>query len=275
MNLDIAKVSLLVQQQDDATDNLGNALGGGIDNQLGVLGSLIGIINAGEASDLALLGALVDTIAVPGNALLKRGGDVDEEESSRLLDLLAGLLAGILVGCNGSNNDTGTGLGQLGSNESETADVDVTLALAESEFRRELAADSLTEQQGDRATTLLVQGDLEGAGNVLLLGGVVTSQEDSKTLLGAGRVGLTQESNNLGVREPLGDVGASAETAAELSSRDIQGLGASGDLIRGDVLIGIREVGDLLEGNDLNVDLILVLLNEILGIIRSVEVFAG
>lgn len=217
-NLDIAKVSLLVQQQDNATDNLGNALGGGIDNQLGVLRSLIGIINAGEASDLALLGALVDTIAVPGNALLEGGGDVDKEESSRLLDLLAGLLAGILVGGNGSDNDTGTGLGQLGSNESEAVDVDVTLALAESEFRRELTADGLAEQQGDRATTLLVQGDLEGTGDVLLLGGVVTGQEDSETLLGAGRVGLAQEGNDLGVREPLGDVGTRAETAAELSS---------------------------------------------------------
>lgn len=49
--LDIAKVSLLVQQQDKATDNLGNALSRGIDNQLDVLGSLVGIIHAGKASE--------------------------------------------------------------------------------------------------------------------------------------------------------------------------------------------------------------------------------
>lgn len=275
VSLNIAKVSLLVQEQDNAANNLGNALSSRVDSELGVLGDLIRIINTSEALDLALLGALVDTITVPCNGLLERSGNVDEEESTRLLNLLASLLASLLIGSNGGNNDTGAGSGQLSRDKAEAVDVDITLTFAEAELRRKLATDGLTEQQGDGATTLLVEGDLEGTGNALLLGSVVTSQEDGETLLGAGRMGLAQQSNNLGVREPLGDVGASAETTAELSSGNVEGLGASGDLIRGDVLVRVGQVGDLLERHDLNVDLVLVLLDKVLGIVRAVEILAG
>lgn len=271
----IAKVSLLVQEQDNAANNLGNTLSSWVDSELGVLGNLIRVINTSEALDLALLGALVDTIAVPGNGLLERSGNVNKEEATRLLHLLASLLASLLIGGNGGNNDTGTGSGQLSGDEAKTVDVDITLTLTEAELGRKLATDSLTEQQRDRATTLLVESNLEGAGNALFLGSVVSGQEDCETLLGAGRMRLAQQSNNLGVREPLGDVSTSAKTATELSSGNVESLSAGGDLIRGDVLVRVGQVGDLLEGHDLNVDLVLVLLDQILGIVRPVKVLAG
>lgn len=104
---------------------------------------------------------------------------------------------------------------------------------------------------------------------------MVASQKDSETLFGAGRVGLTQQSNNLRVREPFWNVGTSAETAAELSSGNVEGFGASGNLIRGNVLVRVGQVSDLLEGHYLDVDLVLVLLDKVLGIVRAVEILAG
>lgn len=134
VSLNIAKVSLLVQEQDNAANNLGNTLNSGVDSELGTLGDLIGIIDTGEALDLALLGALVDAIAIPGNGLLERGGNVDEEESARLLNFLASLLASLLIGSNGGNNDTGTSSGQLSRDKAKAVDVDITLTLAEAEL---------------------------------------------------------------------------------------------------------------------------------------------
>jgi hypothetical protein len=67
-------------------------------------------------------------------------------------------------------------------------------------------------------------------------------------------------------------VSAGAQAATELGTGDVEGLDASGDLINGAVLVGVGEVGNHLELDDLDAELVLVLLDGVLGIVRAVEV---
>ena len=83
---------------------------------------------------------------------------------------------------------------------------------------------------------------------------------------------LAQHLDDLGVREPLGNLAAAAKASAQLGSGDIEGTNTLGNLINGGVLIAIGEVGHHLEGNDLNAELVTVLLDGVLGIVRAVEV---
>lgn len=252
----------------DAADSLL----GGVDSEVGVGGSLVGVIDTSEALDLATAGTLVDTALVGLLAVLEGSGDVNEEELTGLGDGVLGVLAGALVGSDGGSDDSGTGAGQLGGDEGDALDVGVAVLGGEAQLGGELVADSVTEQQGDGAATLLVESNLQSTGNSVLAGVHVTGQEDGETLSSTRGVGLAQNLDNLGVREPLGDVGTGTQTAAQLSTRNVQGLDTLGDLVDGAVLVGVREVGDHLELNDLDTELVLVLLDGVLGIVRTVEV---
>lgn len=251
-----------------------NALLGGVDNEVGLGGSLIGVIDTSEALDLATASTLVDTALVGLLAVLEGSVDVNKEEGTSLGDGVTGVLARLLVRSDGGSDDGGTGAGQLGGDEGNTLDVLVTVLAGEAQLGGELVADSVTQQQGDGATTLLVESDLQSTGDSVLAGVHVTGQEDGETLGVTGRVGLAQDLDNLGVGEPLGDVSTGAETTAQLSTGDVQGLDASGDLVDGAVLVGVREVSDHLELDDLDTELILVLLNGVLSIVGAVEVLA-
>lgn len=68
------------------------------------------------------------------------------------------------------------------------------------------------------------------------------------------------------MREAHGSV---LETPSELSSGDIESLSSLGDFVDGLVLVGTGEVGHHLEGDHLDVQLISVLGNELLGIVGS------
>jgi len=74
--------------------------------------------------------------------------------------------------------------------------------------------DGLAVEQGDLATALLLEGELEGARHGRLARAEETGEEDGEALLFARGARLSQNANNLGVREPLGDRGASLESAA-------------------------------------------------------------
>lgn len=249
-----------------------DALLGGVDHKVGLLRSLIGVVNTSEALDLAAAGTLVDAALVGLLAVLEGSGDVDEEERASLGDNITGVLPGLLVGSDGGSDDGGTGAGQLGGDEGNALDVGVTVLAGEAQLGGELVADGVTQQQGDGAATLLVEGHLQSTGDGVLAGVHVTGQEDGETLAGTRGVGLAQDLDNLGVGEPLGDVSTGAETATELGTRDVQGLDTLGDLVNRAVLVGVGQVGDHLELNDLDAELVLVLLDGVLGIVGAVEV---
>lgn len=117
-----------------------------------------------------------------------------------------------------------------------------------------------------------MEGNLESSGNGVLTRVVETGQEDSETLLGSRRVRLSENLDDTSVREPIGDGGTGSESLSELGTRDIGGGGTLGDLVDGLVLVRARKVGHGLEGNHLNLELILELRNELLGVVRTVKV---
>lgn len=136
-------------------------------------------------------------------------------------------------------------------------------------------ADSVTQEQRDGSATLLVEGHLESTADGVLSAVLVTGEENGETLGGARRVGFAENLDDLGVREPFGNVATGAEALAEFSSGDVEGLGSRGDLVDGLVLVGVGQVGDLLELDDLDTELVLVLLDGVLGVVGTVELDTG
>lgn len=117
-----------------------------------------------------------------------------------------------------------------------------------------------------------MEGNLESSGNGVLTRVVETGQENSETLLGSRRVRLSKNLDDTSVREPIGDGGTGSESLSELGTRDIGGGGTLGDLVDRLVLVRARKVGHGLEGNHLNLELILEFGNELLGVVRTVKV---
>jgi hypothetical protein len=273
LHLEVKKTRRL-KKKDDLVDSSPDSLLAKIDNKLGLLAlrSLVRVVNTGEALDFALAGGGVDAALVGLLAVLEGSGDVDEEEVAELLDDLARGVAAGLERCDGSGDHGGAGLGQLGGDEADAVDVLLAVFAGEAQLGGELGADGVAEEERDAAASLLVEGDVEGAGDGVLAGVGVAGQEDGETLLVAGRVGFAEDLDNLGVGEPFGDVGASAQALAELGTGDVELAGGLGDLVDGLVLVGVGEVGHHLEGNDLDAELVAVLLDGVLGVVRAVEV---
>ena len=266
--------TLALQNEDDLVHNAAHALLREVNNEISLLRSLIGVIDTGETLDLTAASSRVNTTLIGLLTVLERSSDVDQEERTSLRDGITGKLAGLLVGSNRGSDDGGTSAGKLRGNKGNALDVGVAVLAGEAQLGGELVANSVTQQQGNGATTLLVKSDLQSTGNGVLSGVHVTSQEDGETLGGTRGVGLAQNLDNLGVGEPLGDVSTGAQTATELGTGDVEGLDASGDLVNGTVLISVGQVGNHLELDNLNAELVLVLLNGVLGIVGAVEVLA-
>ena len=249
---------------------------GHIHNQIRLLliRRLIRVIDTSETLDLTSTSSLVNPALVRLLAVLERRSDVHEVEGSVLLDHLAGRLAGSLEGSNGACDDSGAGTGKLGGNEADTLDILVAVFVGEAEFGGELAADRLSEEERDGAAALLVEGDVERAGDGVFAGVGVASQEDGKALLVARRVGFAEHADDFGVGEPFRDVAAGAETAAELGAGDVEGLDLLWNFVFGSVLIGVGQVGHLLELDDFDAELVLVLLDGVLGVVWAIDFLA-
>jgi hypothetical protein len=245
-----------------------------VDDEVGLGRGLIGVIDTGEVLDITAASGSVDTLAVSLLTELERSGNVDKEEGAGLLDEVTRSLAGLLEGSNRSSDDSGTSLGQLRGNKGNALDVEVTVLAGEAKLGRELVSHVLTEKHGDGATTTLVESSLKSTSDLVLSAVLVTSHEDSETLLSRERVLLTKNLDDLGVGEPLGDLLAGSETVSELSTGDVESAGTLGDLVDGEVLVGVGEVDHSLELDHLDAKLLLVLLDEDLSIIRAVVVLA-
>lgn len=101
-----------------------------------------------------------------------------------------------------------------------------------------------------------------------------TGEEKDEALLVSGRVAFAEDFDDFLVTEPVGDGGACPETLSELSARDVESLDTLGYLIDRLVLVGGRKVGHLLEGHHLDLELVVVLDDKVLGIVGTVEVLA-
>lgn len=180
--LGLIEEALALKHKNNLVNNRANTLLRSINNQISLSRSLIGVIDTSEALDLAATSTLVDTALVGLLAVLERSVDVNEEERARLGDGVTGILARFLVGGDGGGDDGGTGAGQLRGNEGNALDVGVAVFAGEAELGGELVADGVAQEEGDGAATLLVESDLESAGDGVLAGVHVTGKEDGETL---------------------------------------------------------------------------------------------
>ena len=253
--------------------NAADALLGNVNSEVSVRRSLVGVVDTSETLDVATAGLGVDTALVGLFTVLEGSVDVDEEErATKVGDGLTGSLAGLLVGSDRGGDDSGTGTGQLTGNKGDALDVLVAVLAAETKLRGKLMTDSVTQQEGDGTSTLLVQGDLQSTGDGVLARVHVTSKEDGETLERTRGARLAQDLDNLGVGEPFGDVSTGAQTLTQLGTGNVKGADISGDLVLGLVFINVRAVGDLLELDDLDTQLALVLLDSVLSVVGAVEV---
>lgn len=85
-------------------------------------------------------------------------------------------------------------------------------------------------------------------------------------------MGLAEDLDDLGIREPLGNLAAGAESCAQLGTGDVQGADTLGDGVDGRVLVAVGQVGHHLERNDLDAELVAVFLNRVLSVVGAVEV---
>lgn len=172
---------------------------GQVNRKIRLGGDLVRVIDAGEALDLAVAGGLVDATLVRLLGVLERCRHVHEVEVAVLGDGVAGSLSAGLEGRNGRDDGGSAGLGELGGDKGNAGDVLVAVGAREAKFARELGAHGIAEEEGDGAASLLVEGDVEGTGDGVLARVLVASQEDGETLLAAGRVGFTENADDLRV----------------------------------------------------------------------------
>lgn len=110
-------------------DDLGNSVIPQVADQVGVLGCLVHIIDTSQVLDLTSPRSLVQSPPVDLLTPFQRSSDVDQEvvATAGADNLLLESLSGPLVRSGGGGNDGGTGLGKLGSDETDSLEVDVLL----------------------------------------------------------------------------------------------------------------------------------------------------
>jgi hypothetical protein len=129
--------TLALQEQDNLMNSSPDISLGSVDNKVRVFRRLVRVVNTCEALDLACARFRVDTAPVRLLRVVKRRGDVYEEERSVFLNSFSRLLSRLLERCNGRDNGGGTSLGQLGGDEGNARNVLVTVFSREAELRRQ------------------------------------------------------------------------------------------------------------------------------------------
>ena len=86
-------------------------------------------------------------------------------------------------------------------------------------------------------------------------------------------MGFSKNFDNFRVREPFRDVLARFQPRAEFGSGDVESANSLGHLIVGFIFVGVGQVDHLLEGHDLDAELVFVFLHGVLGVIGAIEVF--
>jgi len=87
-------------------------------------------------------------------------------------------------------------------------------------------------------------------------------------------VGFTENLHDASVREPVWDGSTGPQSLSQLGTGDIGGRGSLGHLVDRLVLVGTWQVGHSLEWDHFNLQFVLELSDEFLGIVRTVKVLA-
>lgn len=132
--------------------------------------------------------------------------------------------------------------------------------------------DGFTQQQTDTSTTLLLHRHGQRSSDGVLARVVKTGQQDSETLLVSRRVRFSQDLNDGLVGEPIGNRSTGDQSPSQFGAGDVGSRGALGNLVDGLVFVGLRQVGDHLEGNHFDVEFVLELRDQLLGIVLCIPI---
>jgi hypothetical protein len=164
-----------------------------VDGQISLGRILIRIIDTSEALDLARTRLCINTALVRLLSVLEGCGHMHKVKASVLLDELACLVTGVLKWRNGGGNNSSTGPGELRGDERDTCNVLFAVGAREAKLRGELVTHGFAEEEGDGASSLLVEGYIKGTSDGVFARVLVTSEENGETLFAAGRVGFAED----------------------------------------------------------------------------------
>lgn len=191
-------------------DDLLHCLLRGVDNEVCLRGSLVRVIDTGEALDLASASLGIDALSVHFLAVLEGSRAVNEVEvasaaSSILHNVILCSLSAGLVGRNRGGDDSSASSGELSRNVGDAQNVLVPVLVGETKLGRQFASDCFAEKERDRSATLLVENGLKRATDRILARVVKTGQQQGEALLVARRVALPKNLDDGLVGEPIRD----------------------------------------------------------------------
>ena len=176
------------------------------------------------------------------------------------VDHCADVFAGVVVRRDRGADGDAAVLGDLGGDVADAADVDVAVLLREAELAGEVLADQVAVEDRDRAAAEFEELRQEHVGDRGFAGAGEAGEEDREALLVAGGMAAAEFLHDVGVREPVGDVGAVVEAIAELGAGDVENAGVFRHFVDRVVLVLVRDVDHLLEVDHLHAELFFVLL---------------
>src|SRR5579884_3458033 len=146
------EVAKLFQSGKDAGDALFYGLFIGLNDQFRMLRLLVGVIDAGETLDFALIYQFVQALDIALAADFDRAFDVDFDE---IADLLARPLTSLAVGRDGGRNTGHTVARQQAAHEGDALDVGIAILAAEAQALAQMRAHHITIQNLYVATARL------------------------------------------------------------------------------------------------------------------------
>ena len=233
----------------------------------------VGVVDAGEAFDLAAASFRIHSFGITPFAYLD--GGVDEDFDEIVSCHLTRFVARLAEGADGSADHGAVMAGDLTSDEADAQDVGVAVFLAETEAFGEVGTDDIAVQDSRLATMLEQHGDQR-----LRYGGLARTAQackpDAHALLVTWRVDFCQDLGGLFAGEPLGERFALGKIIiAHLCAGDRGDLGTRRDFAYFLIALFIHQVYQLFEGHRGNAGLFGILGEHFLGFIGAVEGLAG
>ena len=197
---------------------------------------------------------------------------MDLEEGAVGLDHLAHRGPGRLVGRDRGADGDAAVLGDLRGDVADAADVDVAVLLGEAELGGEVLAHHVAVEQRHRAAAHLHQLGHQRVGDRRLARAGEAGEEDGEALVRRAAASTAAQLLDDGREgEPVGDLEPFLQAAAQLGAGDVEDGLALLDLVARLVLRLLLDVDHLLEVDHLDADLVLVLAEQLLGVVGAVE----
>ncbi len=242
-----------------------------IDDYFSFLRRLVWIRDSRELLDDAGSRLRIKSLAVTLLAGFERRGDMHQDKASQRLNHLAHRLTNGFVGSDGGADGDAAILRDLRSDVADAADIDVAMLLRKAEFRREMLADQVAVENGHGTAAGFEELGQQHVGDGRFAGARKSGEEDRHALLVPRRIAAAQLLHDFGIREPGRDIAALVQTLPQFGAGNVEHARALRDLVVRNVFVLILEVDHHVERDHGHADVGFVLLEELLGVVRTVE----